>query len=112
MADTLAGFYKAEFETARKKASGVVFLKDGHIHGGDSTFAYIGRYSQNGLSVAGSLRSLRHGPQDPSHPSVFGIDPVEVNFDGVAKDGYVSIDGVAREKPTLSLKALLTKIGD
>lgn len=112
MTDNLSGFYKAEFETARKKANGVVILKDGHIRGGDSTFAYVGRYTQNGLSVSGSLRSLRHGPQDPSHESVFGIDPIEVSFDGVAKDGFVSIEGVARDTPTLSLKALLTRIGD
>lgn len=112
MTDNLTGFYKAEFETARMKANGVVVLKDGHIRGGDSTFAYVGRYTQNGVSVTGSLRGVRHGPSDPSRQSVFGIDPIEVNFDGVAKNGYVSIEGVARETPSLSLKALLTRIGD
>jgi hypothetical protein len=111
MSDSLQGFYKAEFETARKKAHGVVLLRDGRIHGGDSTFAYIGSYTQNGLSVSGNLRGIRHAP-DPERLSVFGIDPIEVNFDGVAKDGYVAIEGSARETPSLALKAILVRIGD
>ncbi|MCG6203477.1 hypothetical protein LPW26_02395 [Rhodopseudomonas sp. HC1] len=113
MIDTLNGFYAAEFETARKKAHGVVVLGDGQIRGGDSSFAYIGSYTQVGHVVFGSLRGIRHAhPRDPAHVSVFGIDPVEVSFDGVAKDGYVSIEGAARETPSLSLRAVLTRIDE
>ncbi|WP_322516845.1 GrlR family regulatory protein [Rhodopseudomonas palustris] len=113
MTNYLKGFYAAEFETARKKAHGVVLLQDGQIRGGDSTFAYIGSYTQEGLTVSGSVRGFRHANANhPDHVSVFGIDPVEVVFDGVAKDGYVSIEGVARETPSLSLRGLLTRIGD
>jgi hypothetical protein len=111
MTDSLRGFYKAEFETARKKSHGVVFLRDGRIQGGDSTFLYFGSYSQNGITVAGELRGARHSP-DQSRASVFGIDPFEISFDGVAKDGYVSIEGYARETPSLTMKAILTRLGD
>ena len=58
------------------------------------------------------LRGIRHAPPDPARPSVFGIDPVEVSFDGISKDGYVAVEGVARETPSLSLKALLVRIED
>lgn len=112
MSDDLEGFYRVEFETARKKSHGVVCLRDGRIRGGDSAFAYIGTYRQAGRTVSGTLRGIRHAPPDPSRLSVFGIDPVEVSFDGVAKDGYVSIEGVARETPSLSLRALLVRIED
>jgi len=111
MSDSLRGFYKAEFETARKKSHGVVFLRDGQIQGGDSTFLYFGSYSQHGVTVAGHLRGVRHSP-DQARDSVFGIDPFEVNFDGVAKDGYVSIEGSARETPSLAMKAILTRVAD
>ncbi|KPF95503.1 hypothetical protein NML43_05560 [Rhodopseudomonas palustris] len=113
MTDPLKGFYTAEFKTARKKAHGVVLLSDGQIRGGDSSFAYIGSYTQVGLSVSGSLRGIRHAhANDPERVSIFGIDPVEVTFDGVAKDGYVSIEGAARETPSLTLRAILTRISD
>lgn len=113
MTDVIEGFYAARFETARKKAHGVVLLSKGHIRGGDSSFAYIGSYAQQGYTVSGSLRGIRHAhANDPDHSSIFGIDPVEVSFDGVAKDGYVTIEGVARETPSLALRAVLTRIAD
>ncbi|PZA11809.1 hypothetical protein DNX69_11945 [Rhodopseudomonas palustris] len=111
MTGNLQGFYKAEFETARKKSHGVIFLRDGKIQGGDSTFLYVGAYSQNGLTVTGHLRGVRHS-SDHSRLSVFGIEPFEVAFDGVAKDGYVAIEGYAHETPGLPMKAILTRIGD
>ncbi|MBI5131235.1 MAG: hypothetical protein HZA66_17480 [Rhodopseudomonas palustris] len=113
MTDSVRGFYTAAFETARKKAHGVVMLQDGQIRGGDSTFVYVGSYIQDGVTVSGSVRGIRHANAGhPDHVSIFGIDPVEVAFDGVAKDGYVSIEGGARETPSLSLRGLLTRIGD
>lgn len=113
MTDALKGFYAAEFETARKKARGVVMLGAGQIRGGDSSFAYIGSYSQVGHLVTGNLRGIRHAhAKDPRHISIFGVDPVEVCFDGVAKNGYVTIEGAAREAPSLALRAVLRRIGD
>ncbi len=113
MTDILKGFYAAEFKTARKKAHGVVMLCDGEIRGGDSSFAYIGSYTRVGHVVSGSLRGIRHAhSNDPDHVSIFGVDPVEVCFDGVAKEGYVTIEGAARETPSLSLRAVLTRIAD
>lgn len=111
MTDNLRGFYKAAFETARKKSHGVVFLQDGKIQGGDSTFLYLGTYSQTGVAVAGQLRGVRHS-SDHSRLSVFGVEPFEVTFDGVAKDGYVAIEGYAHETPSLSLKVTLTRVDD
>lgn len=111
MLDTVSGFYKVEFETARKKAQGVVLLQDGRIKGGDSTFFYLGTYAQNGHAVSGTLRGIRHSP-DSTRLSVFGIDPIEVEFDGVAKDGLIAIEGSARETPSLSMKAILTRINE
>ncbi|MFT4277936.1 MAG: hypothetical protein QM576_16415 [Rhodopseudomonas sp.] len=111
MTDTIQGFYKAAFETARKKSHGVIFLRDGKIQGGDSTFLYVGAYSQSGVTVTGHLRGIRHS-SDHSRMSVFGIEPFDVTFDGVAKDGYVAIEGYARETPGLPMKALLTRVED
>lgn len=111
MTDHLRGFYKAEFETARKKSHGVIFLHDGKIQGGDSTFLYSGAYSEKGLTVTGNLRGVRYS-SDHSRLSVFGIEPFEIIFDGVAKDGYVTIEGYAHETPGLPMKAILTRVDD
>lgn len=43
---------------------------------------------------------------------MFGIEPFEIIFDGVAKDGYVTIEGYAHETPGLPMKAILTRVDD
>ncbi|MES2167565.1 MAG: GrlR family regulatory protein [Pseudomonadota bacterium] len=107
----LQGLYKVEFETPRGKALGVINAENGKLRGGSSAFAYIGSYTQNGQSFAGSVSSVRH-TQDSSHPSVFGFDEVMINFSGTVKGGFAICEGTATEFPSLAFKAVLTRIVD
>lgn len=107
----LEGLYKVEFETARGKAVGVINAKDGEIRGGSSAFAYVGSYSQNGQSVQGHVSSIRH-THDDSHPSVFGFDEVKINFHGLVKGGLAICEGTATDFPSLTFKAVLTRVAD
>lgn len=107
----LQGLYKVEFETPRRKDVGVIFASDGKLHGGSSAFAYTGSYQQAGHTITGVVTTTQH-TEDPNHPSVFGIDKVRINFQGVEKDGLASVEGTAAEAPALVFKALLTRIGD
>jgi hypothetical protein len=105
------GLYKVEFETPRKKAVGVVYAHDGKLHGGSSAFTYIGSYTAHGLSVSGTISSKRHTLNDDV-PAVFGIDDVNIAFEGTAKNGLVICEGTADEAPSLKFKALLTRLAD
>lgn len=105
----LKGLYKVEFETPRRKAIGVVYVNEGKIHGGSSAFAYFGSYQQSGERVSGRIASKRH-THDPNLPSVFGLDEVNVAFDGVSIGDFAQFEGTAAESPSLLFKAVLTRI--
>jgi hypothetical protein len=105
------GLYKVEFETPRRKAVGVLYARDGKLHGGSSAFTYVGSYTENGYSVQGVISSKRHTP-DAGLPAVFGFDDVNIAFEGTAKNGLVICEGTAEEAPSLKFKALLTRLAD
>lgn len=106
-----SGLYKIEFETPRGKAFGVVHAENGKIRGGSSAFAYVGSYTQNGHSLAGTVSSLRHTPDD-NHPSVFGLDQVQIAFNGAVKGDFAICEGTSAEFPSLAFKAVLTRVSD
>jgi len=107
----LQGLYKVEFETARRKAVGIIFASDGKLRGGSSSYAYIGFYRQNGHQVSGEVTAKPH-THDPDRPSVFGIRDVRISFHGFEKDGFASVEGTAAEAPSLGFKAFLTRLSD
>ncbi|RJF76624.1 GrlR family regulatory protein [Rhodopseudomonas palustris] len=107
----LKGLYKVEFETARRRATGVVFADDGKLRGGSSAFAYVGSYEQDGGQIRGKIMSRRH-TNDPNVASVFGVDEVRVDFHGSSIGDFAQVEGTAAEAPTLGFKAVLTRISD
>jgi hypothetical protein len=107
----LQGLYKVEYETPRRRSVGVIVANDGKLHGGNSTFAYIGSYQQTGNTISGVITTQRH-TEDPNYRPVFGMDVVRIDFQGVEKGGFASVEGTAAEFPSLAFKALLTRISD
>ena len=107
----LKGLYKVEFETPRGKARGVVHADNGKIRGGNSAFAYIGTYTQDGQSLSGKVQSKRH-TVDSSYPPVFGFDEVTIAFEGAVKGEFAICEGTAAEFPSLGFKAVLTRVAD
>ena len=107
----LEGLYKVEFETPRGKALGVIHAENGKLRGGSSAFAYVGSYTQNGQSFAGTVSSLRH-TRDSNLPSVFGHDEVRISFNGTVKGEFAICEGTAAEFPSLAFKAVLTRVAD
>ena len=105
------GLYKVEFKTPRRKGVGIVYAADGKLHGGNSAFAYVGSYKENGNTITAVVSSVRH-TDDPGHPSVFGLDRVTIDCQGSAKGEFATFEGTAAETPSLGFKALLTRIAD
>jgi hypothetical protein len=105
------GLYKVEFKTPRRKGVGIVYAADGILRGGNSAFAYVGSYKENGTSITGVVSSVRH-TNDPNHPSAFGLDRVTIECRGTAKGEFATFEGSAAETPSLAFKAVLTRIAD
>jgi hypothetical protein len=105
----LKGLYKVEFSTPRRKAVGVIYADGSRLHGGSSTFLYVGSYTQDGSKVRGVVTSKRH-TRDPNYPSVFGVDDVKISFEGTTNDDMAICEGTAAETPSLRFKALLTRV--
>jgi hypothetical protein len=60
--------------------SGVCYVEDGRIRGGDSGFAYIGTYKEAEGRVSATLRVVQHTP---------GVDSV---FGGQGGEGWQSVE--------------------
>lgn len=107
----LQGLYRAEFETYRGKAIGVVFAKDGKIHGDDSAFAYIGTYQQVGHTINGAITTFRH-TNAPKHPALFDVENAKITLRGFEKDGFATLNETANGRPSLGLKIVLMLLCD
>lgn len=107
----LEGLYKVEFETPRRKAVGIIFASDGRLHGGSSSFAYVGSYEQEGHKISGVVVARQH-TNDPHHPSIFDLNEVKIDFHGVEKNSFASVEGTAAEAPSVAFKAFLTRLSD
>jgi hypothetical protein len=94
------------FKTPVGEGAGVAeFGPDGKLTGGDSTFAYDGRWSQEGQRFKATLSAKRAvaGP-----PGVFGMDEIDIVVSGMS-DGTttMSCTGFARQAPGLKLEVVL-----
>ncbi|MGB3865984.1 MAG: GrlR family regulatory protein [Xanthobacteraceae bacterium] len=107
----LKGLYKVELETPRRKAVGVVFASNGELHGGSSAFAYVGSYKQVGHKISGVVTARQH-THNPDLPPLFELSEVRIDFRGVEKNDFASVEGTAAEAPSVGFKALLTRLCD
>jgi hypothetical protein len=104
-----AGLYRAQFSTPGKGGTGVVYLNDGKIFGGDSALAYVGTYTENSSGIRAQVGTNRHSP---GVPSVFGADHVTIELTGHASNGVIVLKGSAPQAPSLTFDAQLNFLAD
>jgi hypothetical protein len=63
---------------AEELNGGIIVLESGRLFGGDSGYAYLGRYEVQGDQVVGALRSIRH---HPGVNSMYGRDEDVLELD-------------------------------
>jgi hypothetical protein len=105
------GLYKVEFQTPLGAGAGVVFLQNGKLHGGDSAMFYVGNVSEQGDNLTAEVEGKLH-TKVPGMSSVFGVDHTHINLQGKSSGNTASLTGRAKEAPTVSFQAKLTKISD
>lgn len=96
--------YAAWFRTKHGQGTGVVYLKDGTISGGDSFFDYSGSYEVDRDSFTATLitRRCAAGPS-----TVFGVDEVEVVLTGELRGTMAICSGTSRQAPGVIFEATL-----
>lgn len=88
--------------------TGVMVLRDGAMHGGDSYFYYVGSYSFAGGRWKGELINRGHTPHYGERP-VFGPHDVGIGFTGTYTDTGAQADATALAgKRSIRFKAVLT----
>jgi hypothetical protein len=105
------GKYSVWFRTPVGEGAGVVaFGPDGRLSGGDTTFSYIGNWTQEGGRFRAALAARRFAP---GPPGVFGTDEIDIVVSGHSDGGVsTSCTGFAKQAPGLKLEVELIRMGD
>ena len=98
------GEYAVWFRTPRGEGTGIVYLADGRISGGDSMFTYGGCYQIDGDQFTATLTTRRHAA---GTTTVFGVDEVEARLTGTFKGATAVCSGMAEQAPGVHFEALL-----
>jgi hypothetical protein len=98
------GKYAAWYRTSRGEGTGVVYLSNGKISGGDSVISYGGSYQVDGDRFTATLTTQRHAA---GQPTLFGLDEVEVNLTGISHGPIAWCSGTAAQAPDIVFEATL-----
>jgi hypothetical protein len=98
------GTYAAWFKTSRGEGAGIVHFANGIIWGGDSIINYAGHYEVDGDRFAATITTRRHAA---GHPTVFGIDELELKLVGTSNGTIATCSGTAKEVPGMAFEATL-----
>jgi hypothetical protein len=101
------GEYAAWYKTPRGEGTGVIHLANGEITGGDSILTYSGRYEVDEDRFTAVLSTKRHAA---GHPSMFGIDEVELKFTGKSMGVTACCSGTAKQAPELPVQVTLIRV--
>ena len=107
------GLYKVEFKTPLGIGAGVVFLRDGKVHGGDSAMFYVGQLSGADENLTAEVEGKYH-TTGTGVGNVFGptIQHTHISLKGNGSGTAASFNGTAKEAPGVPFQATLKKISD
>ena len=98
------GEYSVWFRTSRGEGTGIVWLANGRISGGDCIFRYGGFYEFDEHEFTATLTTTRYA-EGPT--TVFGVDEVEAKIRGTFKGATAVCSGTATQAPALRFEARL-----
>ena len=105
------GKYSVWFKTPVGEGAGMVeFAANGKLSGGDTTYSYVGNWTQEGERFRAALSARRVAP---GPPGVFGLDEIDIVVTGRSDEGAsVSCTGFAKQAPGLKLEVELIRMGE
>ena len=105
------GLYKVEFHTVHGTGSGVIYAHSGKLRGGNSAFAFVGSYRDEGSRISVKVSTERHNA-DPAFRPLFGTDRITLTLRGKDEGHMVDFEGTALQLPGVTFKATMTRISD
>jgi hypothetical protein len=107
----LNGLYKIEFETTRGSGRGVAVARDGKISGGNSAFAFFGRYRETGDEIEIGISVLRHNDH-ATYERLFGADEFTLPLKGKRQGEHFVLEADASQSTAIAFKSVLTAISE
>jgi hypothetical protein len=101
------GQYVAWYKTPRGEGTGILFLANGKITGGDSVLTYSGSYEVDQDRFTAVVSTKRHAA---GQPTLFGIDEVQIEVAGKSTGMTASCTGAAKQAPELAFQATLIRV--
>ena len=106
-----AGLYKVQFHTVHGTGSGVIYVIDGKLRGGNSAFAFVGSYSGQGDAIQVKIATERHN-DDPQFKPLFGTDRITLTLKGKDSGNMIDFEGTALQLPGVAFRATMMRIAD
>lgn len=102
------GLYKIEFQTPLGTGTGVVYLRDGQLWGGDAEAYYIGSYRVTDEEIVSHVSIDRHSGNPDLTPFIFGFDKVSIKLTGRAVLGTIMATGTSDQAPDVRFDCVLS----
>jgi hypothetical protein len=106
------GIYSVHFRTPIGEGTGVAFLKDGTLEGGDAAVYYRGTYSIDGQKFTARIKTGTHN-RAPGGINVMGQDSVTLSLEGTFdSNSNASAQGTAPEAPGVTITVKMARVAD
>lgn len=100
------GFYLVQFGTPQGEGTGVAYLTDGKLYGGDSMMAYVGKFREKDGKANAAVRVFQHSsPEDMD--SVLGVTSATLDLSGPVTGETAELTGNAPQAPGVTLSVTL-----
>ncbi|MCW5702964.1 MAG: GrlR family regulatory protein [Bradyrhizobium sp.] len=103
------GFYTVRFQLNDAVGRSVMYVRDGRMLGGNSAFAHIGTYEENGEDIDIEVNTVRHNP-DPNYPAMAGTDDATLIAQGRADGDLYRFRGALREVPGAVFQSVMMPV--
>ena len=107
----LDGLYKVEYGVGDAFGRSIMCMHDGKLLGGNSAFAHLGTYLQEGEEIVGEVITQRHN-EDPHYKPLMGTDTAVISVRGRNSDHHIRFEGQAAPRPGALFWADLTRLDD
>ena len=107
----LDGLYKAEYGVNDAFGRSIMCMHEGKLLGGNSAFAHLGTYQENGEAILAELITQRHN-DDPYYKPLMGADVAAISVRGKRDGNKIRFEGSAAPVPGAMFWANLTRLDD
>jgi hypothetical protein len=107
----LQGLYKVEMRTVHGSRRGVLYCREGRMLGGNSAFAFVGRYLESEGDVTVEISTMRHY-EDPDFQPLFKTDRITLSLAGKRRGEQYLFEGGTPRMPGIVFNSVMTPISE